>query len=268
MKSTTTKKWTSIILAVLLTLTSFMSMTACSVQGTSSAASQTPADSSKTEVMSSASASSAEPIKYMSYDEYFSEQREITPYEYFRKDGDNYLYDGDTLLFPIQPGGRSGDRCYAQTKTGMLFLEGNDVYLITKANRKAKMIYSGDRDKPFRPDFLSAKADEYVFFTIDRWDYYDTFEISRVFRPTGQTDVVATSDDIQGRAYYLEPYTNSMVLVYSEFPYEKNPDWTEQEAENAARAAQRLTLVNMETGEMFCDKDDEDAFYAAMEKYT
>ena len=99
-------------------------------------------------------------------------------------------------------------------------------------------------------------------------DSYDTFEISRVFRPTGQTDVVATSDDIQGRAYYLEPYTNSMVLVYSEFPYEKNPDWTEQEAENAARAAQRLTLVNMETGEMFCDKDDEDAFYAAMEKYT
>lgn len=243
-------------------------MTACSVQGTSSAASQTPADSSKTEVVSSANASSAEPIKYMSYDEYFSEQREITPYEYFRKDDDNYLYDGDTLLFPIQPGGRSGDPRLAQTKTGMLFLEGYDVYLITKANQKAEMIYSGDRDKPFRPDFLSAKADEYVFFTIDRWFYYDTFEISRVFRPTGQIDVVATSDDIQGRAYYLEPYSNSMVLVYSEFPYEKNPDWTEQEAENAARAAQRLTLVNMETGEMFCDKDDEDAFYAAMEKYT
>ena len=247
------------LFATLLTLT--LLLTACSATGTSSATSPVPATSST-------ATAKPESITYMSYDEYFSEQREITPYEYFRKDGDNYLYDGDTLLFPIQPGGRSGDRCYAQTKTGMLFLEGNDVYLITKANRKAKMIYSGDRDKPFRPDFLSAKADEYVFFTIDRWDYYDTFEISRVFRPTGQTDVVATSDDIQGRAYYLEPYTNSMVLVYSEFPYEKNPDWTEQEAENAARAAQRLTLVNMETGEMFCDKDDEDAFYAAMEKYT
>ena len=254
------------LFAALLTLT--LLLTACSATGTSSVTSQTPADSSKTEITSSASASSTEPITYMSYDEYFSEQREITPYEYFRKDDDNYLYDGDTLLFPIQPGGRSGDPRLAQTKTGMLFLEGYDVYLITKANQKAEMIYSGDRDKPFRPDFLSAKADEYVFFTIDRWFYYDTFEISRVFRPTGQIDVVATSDDIQGRAYYLEPYSNSMVLVYSEFPYEKNPDWTEQEAENAARAAQRLTLVNMETGEMFCDKDDEDAFYAAMEKYT
>ena len=247
------------LFATLLTLT--LLLTACSATGTSSATSPVPATSST-------ATAKPESITYMSYDEYFSEQREITPYEYFRKDGDNYLYDGDTLLFPIQPGGRSGDRCYAQTKTGMLFLEGNDVYLITKANRKAKMIYSGDRDKPFRPDFLSAKADEYVFFTIDRWDYYDTFEISRVFRPTGQTDVVATSDDIQGRAYYLEPYTNSMVLVYSEFPYEKNPDWTEQEAENAARAAQRLTLVNMTTGEMICDKDDEDAFYDAMRKLT
>ena len=244
-----------------LILIGMLLLTACSVQGTSSATSPTPATSST-------ATAKPEPITYMSYDEYFSEQREITPYEYFRKDGDNYLYDGDTLLFPIQPGGRSGDRCYAQTKTGMLFLEGNDVYLITKANRKAKMIYSGDRDKPFRPDFLSAQADEYVFFTIDRWFYYDTFEISRVFRPTGQIDVVATSDDIQGRAYYLKPYTNSIVLVYSEFPYEKNPDWTEQEAENAARAAQRLTLVNMETGEMFCDKDDEDAFYDAMRKLT
>lgn len=251
-----------------LILIGMLLLTACSPLGTSSATSPAPADSSKTEVTSSASASSTEPITYMSYDEYFSEQREITPYEYFRKDDDNYLYDGDTLLFPIQPGGRSGDPRLAQTKTGMLFLEGYDVYLITKADQKAEMIYSGDRDKPFRPDFLSAKADEYVFFTIDRWFYYDTFEISRVFRPTGQIDVVATSDDIQGRAYYLEPYSNSMVLVYSEFPYEKNPDWTEQEAENAARAAQRLTLVNMETGEMFCDKDDEDAFYAAMEKYT
>ena len=255
-------------LKLFATLLTLLLLTACSVQGTSSVTSPTPADSSKAEVTSSAAASSTEPITYMSYDEYFSEQREITPYEYFRKDDDNYLYDGDTLLFPIQPGGRSGDPRNAQTKTGMLFLEGYDVYLITKANKKAEMIYSGNRDKPFRPDYLCAQADEYVFFTIDRWFYYDTFEISRVFRPTGQIDVVATSDDIQGRAYYLKPYTNSIVLVYSEFPYEKNPDWTEQEAENAARAAQRLTLVNMETGEMFCDKDDEDAFYDAMRKLT
>ena len=83
-----------------------------------------------------------------------------------------------------------------------------------------------------------------------------------MFRPTGQVDVVATNAEIPGDVYYLEPYSNMAVRVFSLLPYERDPNWNEDEGYNQYAAHNRVTLVNMETGEVVCNSD-KDAFIAA-----
>lgn len=201
----------------------------------------------------------------MSYEEYFSEHRLVEPYDYFRVDDYNYLRDGDTYVLPFPPEGRSGLGLYAQTKTGLLYLVGYDVYLITKAGGKAEMVYTGG-DSPYRPYWISKDADEYVFFTIDRKNGDPSkFRICRVFRPTGQIDVVATDEDIPGEPNVITPYTNSIIYVESSLPYERKVDWTEDEAYATAEAAKRTTMIDMTTGFMVCSEDEE-AYNAAQEK--
>ena len=162
MKTKKFRKW-----ILLFLMMCFLLLTACAAPASSAAAppatsispqnesapaavSSEPADSSA----AVSSAAPAEPIAYMSYDEYFSEARELDaqtgiysqpdePFVY-RKDG-RYLFP---FYLPIYG--------YAETKTGVLALYEGKVYNVREPGQLAEVAYAPDA--PYQTVSLSRNA--------------------------------------------------------------------------------------------------------------
>ena len=252
MKTKKIGKW--ILLSLMMC---FLLLTACSAPAASSAT-PTPATSSKNEPASAApssapaaasaapsSAAPAEPIAYMSYDEYFSEARELDaqtgiysqpdePFVY-RKDG-RYLFP-----FPLPVSG------YAETKTGVLALHEGKVYNVREPGQLAEVAYAPDA--PYRTVSLSRNADEHCFYVINRsTENEDQYQVCRIFRPTGQTDLLATEKELPGSPEYLNVYSNVEFMAVCHINSDQRPDLTNDESMNLGSFTGRVMVINTLTG--------------------
>lgn len=247
-----------------LILIGMLLLTACSASGTSSATSPTSeAESSKAAISSKADTSSratssskyAPTTVYTDYEEYFSKIRAVESSSYFEDDGNNYYVDNGQYVMPIPYTSRRRlRRLAAQTRSGVLFAYEGDIYRITKAGRCGSRIYSGE--DLFYPEQILPVADEHVFFVINRNEKNpNEFQICRIFRPTGQVDILATNEQIQGDYNDAWVWANHLLLVESYVPYEIKPGSPEDEAYAAAEAARRMALINTFSGEIIRDSD-------------
>lgn len=245
-------------------MTNFLLLTACSTPGTSSATPPTSeAESSKAAVSSKADTSSratssskyAPTTVYTDYAEYFSKIRAVESSSYFEDDGNNYYVDNGQYVMPIPYTSRRRlRRLAAQTKSGVLFAYEGDIYRITKAGRCGSRIYSGE--DLFYPEQILPVADEHVFFVINRNEKNpNEFQICRIFRPTGQVDIIATNEQIEGDYNDAWVWANHLLLVESYVPYEIKPGSPEGEAYAAAEAARRMALINTFSGEILQSSD-------------
>lgn len=254
----------------------FLFLTACSTAGTSSGTSQPPADSSKVEVSSipeasSAAASSVEPVQYMSYEEYFSESRNIDwynqaaweEYTYTTAEGISYFGKNGVRFLPFE---MTMDT-YAVTETGLLLQYGGKVYEAHEPNELAKEVYDPYVEFPqYGVEILSRTADKYVFFVgIKKYNEPEKFKVCRIFRDTGKVDVIATEADVPGKLTELDIRTSTRFFVISHVPYEIPENCDPDEAMNIADRARRCTFIDTIRGVKVCD-DDEEAYRKAMEE--
>ena len=264
------------LFAALLTLV--LLLTACSVQGTSSATSHTPTDSSKAEVTSSAGVSdkpgtssdaisSNNSVSLMSYKEYFSTMREIKMGTHFQVDDYGYLRDGARYVIPFKPYGQKFEnlRLYAVTNQEVLMVFADRVYSIKNIDELAEVVYEGE-EGGYYPVLILPCANEYVFFVLNRCVSDPTkLQICRVFRPTGKVDILATEKDITGVYTDMWVESNHMLLVESYVPYESNPNWTEDEAGNAWSEARRMILIDTFNKRIL--SSDSDEYTEALEEW-
>ena len=188
----------------------------------------------------------------MGYDEYFSEVREIEDYEYFQKDENGYYMDGNQYVMPIPPySAYALRRLSAQTKTGVLLAYEGDVYLITKSGEKGQIVYSGE-ENGFRPEQILAKADAHIFFVVNRNQQNPSeFQVCRIFRPTGQSDIIATNEQIKGEYNDAWVWGNHLLVVESVVP--------------SNNYEHRSVFINTLTGE--CIQSDDPKFKDAVAKW-
>lgn len=232
-------------------------LTACSTAGTSSEASAVSAPSSTVESKAEASSakvlstakiasgtaasSTPEPIQYMSYKAYFSESRPLEWQYHIYSEGENryqFKKDGQYML-PFAAGfGMS-----AETKTGLLLMYDGKVYEAQEPGQLAKLVFAPDA--PYQVEYLYNQADEHCFFVQTRSKTDKSkFQMCRIFRPTGQVDVLATEQQIPGDLSQVDIYSNTECHVISCLPYDSQPDMTGEQLENLASFAQRTTIID------------------------
>lgn len=253
MKTKKFRKW-----ILLFLMMCFLLLTACAAPASSAAAppatsispqnESAPAAVSSEPAASSAAVSSAapaEPIAYMSYDEYFSEARELDaqtgiysqpnePFVY-RKDG-RYLFP---FYLPIYG--------YAETKTGVLALYEGKVYNVREPGQLAEVAYAPDA--PYQTVSLSRNADEHCFYVINRnTENEDQYQVCRIFRPAGQADLLATEKELPGAPEYLEVYSNVEFMAVCHIKSDQRPDMTNDESMNIGSFTSRVMVINTRTG--------------------
>lgn len=221
------------IISVLLSIC--ILLTACSATGASSVASSAPASS---ESASNAPAAA----RPMDYDTYFSASRPIESHAGRYISGDTLTLraeNGEYLMpFPAAPGK------YAETEKGVLILRDYDgIYLLNQPGETAELIYKPQT--AHNAVYLSEKADENVMFVVEdgRGTYDSRFQICRIYRPTGQVDVLATDEDVSGKFARLEVVSNTIVRVISTVPWAVDP------------AAEHVLYVDTRNGIRISDED-------------